>query len=789
MTFEFEAKVKRDKPRLGFFLILFSTLMAVLMGGLVKRQILMADEYKDLERQQHLRKIVRPAVRGRILDRDGNVLAENAHRYGASIDLDRLRGAFRARYRELRRRLVGDNQPVNSRVLEREARIDVVTSHLARINAILDRSLNISSREIENHFATRRQFPLPLVQDLSEAEFAKLFELLPVDSPIDPFVEAVRHYPCNETACHLLGIAVRGDRLRFCATIAPESLVRDLREEALRLQAAQARSRTRQQALTAPDALNQAAVILLSDYLRQICDITGRPYAPDTDSMEEWYGSGAAGVRPYLFPAKGRPIALIEDLNEEEAKRLREELPAGSPVRVVLASTRYANAAGREESIAGDMLRNEKSITTYRDTVLSGRSGMERAMDTQLSGADGLEEWVVDPSGRQRERVRNLPATPGLDVQLSIDLDIQRTLENALGEGFSAGVMLDVRTGEVLAMASRPGFDNNIFSPSISSKDYQDVLDRQALRNLATQGLYPPASPFKLVTTLAGMEAGVLTPGYKVVCRGQFPVGNRIFHCHEKYSGHSDAPDYPGLDLQQAIAASCNPFFYQTALDTGPAHLAAMARRVGLDKPTGIELPFETNRMLVPDKEWKRRTFLEGWTDGDTANMAIGQGSLRVTPLQLGAFAASLARRETRTRVTLLRQPGPPASHGGEPLPIDDDGYARILNGMKHVVDGEIGGIRGTGRAAAVDGLVIAGKTGTAQFRADGQALNAAWFIGFAPADDPKVAVAVLVEGRSPNSEVVGATVTYPVSGGKTAGPVAKAIFKAWLDKQRDANR
>ncbi|MEN8790721.1 MAG: penicillin-binding transpeptidase domain-containing protein, partial [Lentimonas sp.] len=225
-------------------------------------------------------------------------------------------------------------------------------------------------------------------------------------------------------------------------------------------------------------------------------------------------------------------------------------------------------------------------------------------------------------------------------------------------------------------------------------------------------------------------------------------------------------------DLAGAIEGSCNVFYYTEGLRMGIDVISAEAMRFGLDQKTGIEVPYETSRLVVPNKDWKRERIGAGWVPGDTANTSIGQGFLLVTPLQMATVIASIARGETRTIPTLKalsREEGMQINHGGEPIGLTQKQYQKLWEGMQRVI-----GRDGTGRLAQIDGLPIAGKTGTADFRAHGKDVNLAWFVGFAPADNPQIAVAVMVEGTR-------ASESY--HGGSTAGPVAKDVFLKFADK------
>src|SRR6185312_10957834 len=230
-----------------------------------------------------------------------------------------------------------------------------------------------------------------------------------------------------------------------------------------------------------------------------------------------------------------------------------------------------------------------------------------------------------------------------------------------------AAVALDVRTGEVLAMASKPDYDLNLFSPRLTAATVADLNTRKAWTNLATSGLFAPGSTFKTVVSVAGVRSGRLDPKKVLVdCEGSMRVGNRTYTCDNGAGHHGE------LSLVPAIAESCDVYFYTAGLQIGPQRIADEARRLGLDRPTGIDLPGESKAMIVPDPAWKRKNRDEPWTDGDTANTSIGQGFLRVTPLQMACWAASLARGETTTVPTLLHDPNRPEQHT-EPLGLTPD--------------------------------------------------------------------------------------------------------------------
>ena len=465
------------------------------------------------------------------------------------------------------------------------------------------------------------------------------------------------------------------------------------------------------------------------------------------------------------------PLPLVEDLKPDEYARLVEQVPVASPIKIHTGTARYypygsaaAHALGYVQNVSPDPEElPDDGLKTFTFKKKIGKTGLERTFNNRLSGTAGTEIWRVDPLGFQDTRLEMVAPQQGENLITSIDIDIQLAAETALGERKGAAVAIDVKTGEVLTIASHPAFDLNTLSPYIPRKTFDEINERGAWLNRAVQLSYPPGSTFKILTTIAGMRANTIGPDTTHDCQGAYRVGNRVFRCHAR-NGHGI------VDTAAAIEGSCNVYYYAEGLRMGIDVLSAEAKRFGLHVKTGIELPFETSRLVVPSKEWKREHVKAGWVPGDTANTAIGQGFLLVTPLQMATFMASLSRGETRTQPTLLAHAADDVkqvNHGGEPIGLNQGEWDDLWEGMRRVV-----GPDGTGRLVQIEGPSIAGKTGTADFRAHGEEVNLAWFIGCAPAEDPQIAVAVMVEGSSAADSF---------HGGSTAGPVAKDIFLEFI--------
>lgn len=467
------------------------------------------------------------------------------------------------------------------------------------------------------------------------------------------------------------------------------------------------------------------------------------------------------------------PLPLTQDLSASEYAQLIERLPVRSPINIHTSSARYypynelsVHTLGYVQNVNPDLSQLPKDgIKNFTYKTKIGKTGIENSFNQQLMGENGYEIWQVDPLGYQNKQLELKPPKQGNDLIASIDIELQKIAEIALGNRTGAAIALDIETGEVLTLASHPNYDLNDLSPFIPQNTFNEINDAGAWLNRAVQLSYPPGSTFKLITAIAGLKSGLIDDTTSINCLGVYRVGNRIYHCHAK-NGHGT------VNLEKAIAASCNVFFYDIGLKLGIDKINAEAKHFKLDQHTGIELPFETKRIVIPSKSWKRETIGDGWTAGDTANTAIGQGFLLVTPLQMACTIASIARNETHTQPTLLAVPrNDLGNHLQSSLPTGLTSEQRnlLLKGMQGVTSSI-----GTGRLIHIEDLPIAGKTGTADFRAHGKEVNLAWFVGFAPINDPKIAVAVMVEGTQESDDY---------HGGSTAGPIAKDLFLAYQKK------
>ncbi len=401
---------------------------------------------------------------------------------------------------------------------------------------------------------------------------------------------------------------------------------------------------------------------------------------------------------------------------------------------------------------------------------MAGREGLEKRYDPLLRGRAGEQLVRVDVAGYRHALVGGEPPQAGRDLRLSLDARIQRLAEEALGEDPGVVVVLDPADGAVLAMASRPTFDPNRFVPAIPHGEWRTFLadTLKPLLNRATLGEYAPGSIFKPLVALAALGRGAITPATTWVCPGYFERGRR-WNCFHR-TAHGP------VNLHDGLMYSCNVYFCQAGLAAGPEAIAAMARSAGLGAPTGIDLGPE-RAGLVPDAAWKRRVQRDGWRDGDTCNLSIGQGALTVTPLQMAVVAAALANGGRRVHPQLLLGSRPHGAGPFEPAPArppEDLGWNPthlrwVREGMRAVAMDE----HGTGRAAQVPGYVVAAKTGTAEYGPAAARKTRGWMIAFAPYDAPRVAVAALIEDAESGGRVVGPRVGRLLAG--ILGPAAPA--------------
>lgn len=504
--------------------------------------------------------------------------------------------------------------------------------------------------------------------------------------------------------------------------------------------------------------------------VQQIADVIGLP--PQIDQKQ---------IADHLYNRKALPLTAWRRVDERVLARLAEAslrlpgvdivvdadriYPQGPTMAHLLGQVGFMEVQTDRESQEEDGQEEEADETNrayhYYLPDMVGKTGLEKRFNEQLAGRAGGRLVQVDVTGFKHDEEALRAPVPGKDLKLTIDLRIQRAAEQALGDTIGAVVVIDPRNGDVLAMVSAPDFDPNIFCPSISHDNWNRLLKdpRKPLFNRALNGVYAPGSIFKPLVALAALEQGV-DPNLSLECPGYFELGNQRFACYMDEA-------HGRLDLRRAIRVSCNVYFYQLGLKTGFDGLYYMAQAAGIGQKTGIDLDGESAGLL-PGKAWKRQVVGEGWRDGDTCNFSVGQGALQVTPLQMAMLAAAIANNgclyqprlllaERESNTTAFKEFSPVITRH---LNWPADHLALVKNGMRDVIQDP----EGTGRLAQLEGIVMAGKTGTAEYGRKGAGQKHGWMILFAPFDQPRYAVAMVMDDA--------------ISGGISVGPRIRQLMK-----------
>ncbi len=466
------------------------------------------------------------------------------------------------------------------------------------------------------------------------------------------------------------------------------------------------------------------------------------------------------------------PLLISEQIDEGEARRIEAQLPAGVQLHPVYRRHYpHGECAAHVIGYTGSVGRLPTGPINFNEPLWEeseGRAGLEKIHDTRLAGEHGIKKLLFDEFGNKllEEQVRRPRA--GGTVVTTLNFKWQMLAEEILRKGCHRGafVVIDVATGEVLVLASRPSFDLNRFIPGIGEADFRELSEDPStpLYGRAFQSAYPPASSFKPVVALAALKDGHVTESTLIDCPAAISIGRTVFN------NWSRAPEGP-IDVKRAIARSCNTWFYRVGIDIGSPSFLGLARRLGFGEPTGLPLIGETSG-LVPNDDWMLRHHKRRILAGDVANLSIGQGALLASPLQVAQAMAGIANGDVLPKLRLVRQvqdmrgrvvdaplPDRRNSLGLDPLTVEI-----VRNGMSDVVNTGYG----TGRSAGLGFTTLCGKTGTAQWGPKSKNQRLAWFAGFLPRDNPRYAFAVLYEGR-PGERV---------SGGRMAAPMVRNFFQ-----------
>lgn len=504
--------------------------------------------------------------------------------------------------------------------------------------------------------------------------------------------------------------------------------------------------------------------------IAMVADLTGVPVAAIEEAMER-----SKRLPPY------RPVVVIRDATQAQIAAVavhRLELPdvivEKVPTRRYPTDALAAHLIGYVGEVTDAQLAREDFAGVHGGAVV-GQAGVEQTYNRYLMGTDGARHVVVNSLGREIDTIREDDPDEGQRLQLTIDMDVQRAAEEAFRHfGFrGSAIALEPSTGEVLAMASLPAYDPNVFAAGISRDDWQALLTDplRPLQNRAIQGRYSPGSTFKVAMAVAGLEEKVITPDTRIFCGGGANFYGRYFKCHLR-GGHGS------VDVRTALEKSCNVYFYTLGNLLGVDRIHKWATALGLGEMSGVDLPYETPG-IMPSTAWKRQRTGEKWYAGETISVAIGQGQVSVTPISLAVMMASVANGKTRVVPQIVRAvdngqgwTSLPVPEGQRALNLADDTVRAVHDGLWLAVNGA-----GTARRAQIVGYDVGGKTGTAQVislqgraraRGDRDLRDHGWFVFFAPAHKPTIAGVIFGEHAEH---------------GYSAAPVAKYMMETWFAK------
>jgi len=502
---------------------------------------------------------------------------------------------------------------------------------------------------------------------------------------------------------------------------------------------------------------------LLEKCLPQVME--GLEISPD-DLKEQL---DAAKLEPKFQPVVIKPEASQADIAFVESHRA--DLPV---LELMMVQRRryphngfFASAAGYVGEVSPQQLA--ASDGHYRPGDIVGKAGLERQYNDTLEGTDGMRRVIVNSVGKMVRTLDDVEAVPGKPIQTTIDYDLQAVAEADLAGKEGAAIALNPRTGEVLAMVSHPTFDPNDFAVRINPQEWADLNTdpKTPLLNRAIQAQLAPGSVFKIITATAMLESKAVPENMSVFCPGYGTFYGRQFKCwvYFKHSSHG------AVDFHKAIIQSCDIFFYTLGMKLGIDRLSYYGSGLGLGKKTGIDLPGEEPG-LMPSEDWVQRVYHRKWYPGETISVAIGQGAVITTPIQLARMIAGVANGGTFVQPHLMKNlPNPVVTH----FPLADDTVQKVTDGMYGVVN-EPGG---TGYSSRIQNVELSGKSGTAQvigydtrsrLGKDKEFKDNAWFVGYAPRRDPEIVVCVLVQAGG--------------HGGEASAPIVRDIVKRYYEKK-----
>ncbi len=602
--------------------------------------------------------------------------------------------------------------------IEWEARYAVMMKYQDLANRLTGREKTVSFEKLKSHWRRNPIFPLEISGNLSPEEYAKLIDGLDPDSPLQVSSQAVRHYPMGELASHVLGHVGSGYKADADGLAGKDLGTFEIKGKK-----------------------GKEGIEVYFDSL-----LRGK------DGVDIWR-INPGGLRfdqvERVAAKKGSTVKLsidsdLQSIAEEALQKMSNRvrnhriLPDADWIKTIEKRTRRELMKANEKALSPDLLLN-----SFKDAPfpLNGR---------QASTVAGFKGTVEDA-----ERLLRLLYVRGVLAKPKPEVDEYVLAPPPPPPG--AAVLIHLKSREVLVLASKPNYNLQDFSPSLSQSAFDRIQRREAWLPRALNFGYAPASPFKLITAMSGFRSGTIDPEEKLLCEGI----HKGMICHVHPGTHGE------LTFREAVARSCNVYFFRIAERIGHVNLIAEARRLNMHTSPSVQLPSPPGSPIVPDPDWKKKALGVGWTLEDTFNISIGQGGLRQSPLQMACMIAKLASNNLSFQPSILYQ-DKKRSDVSTPLGITEEDRLTIIDGMY------LATTEGTAHRGKIEGIDVAGKTGTGQWRNHNMKLNLAWFVGFAPLDNPEVAIAVLIEGIIPQDKI---------QGGLTATPVARDILKAYFEK------
>ena len=850
---KFFEKYLPEKRRFRLFAFFYFSLFSILGCVLVYRQVFQAEDFREKERKQGQRRIIRPGARGDVLDREGNLLIGNRAHYSASIHLELLAREIweeKIRLRRISRNLLEELKKLPDLSLPNLLDTCWQNEHMRSRGVILSGMAKIGAREQFERvvvFINQERFPV------TQSKTGKWSCL--IDSWNPPAKNRVS-IQGSETEINVSASGLFSTEFLLNKHGSPQKKLAVNSSTPWYLNLFQKKTVDGYSfSINGYSHSWEARLGVVRRHLDQVNKFIGRNEKISLSTIQSHW-------RQQLV----LPLEISNNLTHREYAILIENLPPDSPVQVHATPIRHYPEGSLASHVLGYVGSGYQSdseflegadLATFQLQARTGKAGLERAFDDILKGQDGYDIWIVNPMGSRFERIQSQPSQKGDTLHLTLDRDLQLIAEQSIERmvttvdqrrilpdsnwektierrtqkalvgtnetevraelllgafkdapfplsqqqaatvaGFKgttadakrllrilhaegvlerspndfqryqlappppppgAAVLIDLKSGQILTLASKPNYDLGSLTPYISQAAYDDIQRREAWLPRAWHPGYAPASPFKLVTAITGLKNSIIQPDEKHLCEGIY----KGMKCHVHPGQHGE------MDLRDAISQSCNVYFFRAAERITHQKLIAEALWLKFDKKTPLSLPSLRDSPLVPDPEWKKKSMGVNWTLEDTFNISIGQGGLRQSPLQMACFASRLGLNSRDFTPTLLPDKQTPSSQKVH-LGMSESDYHSIVEGMVRATT------HGTARRCQIEGIPIAGKTGTGQWRNHNMKLNLAWFIGFAPADNPQVAIAILVEGVIPQDQV---------QGGLTAAPIARDILSAYFAK------